>query len=346
MAPNGAGEGASVERSKRNLTRRDFLIRSAAVAAAAALSGSLPGCSKDEDSAAAPKRPAPGEAGMPMRSLGKTGLQVSILSFGGGSYFLYNQDGQWEPMLEEAVNSGINLFDTCSCYTLSGTKTSEERYGMVLSPHRQRLVISTKFDARTSDGAAAEFERSLRALRTDYVDILLIHNVVSTDSLATIEQGAYRRLVRLKEEGAARFIGFSSMSSAAKSRELLENLDFDVVMLALSPTRYGDYASTVLPLACEKRVGVIAMKTMSGAVNEFATPKELLDYAWTTAGVSSAVVGHYLLEGLRENVALAKDFEIDWPAPTSRTALESRLSPLAGPRALYWARPDYRDCGS
>jgi uncharacterized protein len=336
----------SMELSDKNLTRREFIVRSAAAAAAAAFSGSLIGCSKDEESTAAPNGGATGEAGMPMRSLGKTGLQVSILSFGGGSYFLYNQDGQWEPMLEEAMNSGINLFDTCSCYTLSGTKTSEERYGMILPRRRDRVFVSTKFDARTSDGAAAEFERSLRALRMDYVDILLIHNVVSTDSVSTIEQGAYRRLVRLKEEGAAKFIGFSSMSSAAKSKELLENLDFDVVMLALSPTKYGDYASTVLPVAREKRVGVIAMKTMSGLVNEVATPKELLEYAWTTDGVSSAVIGHYLLEGLRENSALAKDFKIGVPAPARRAAFESRLAPFASPRALAWARPDYRDCGA
>jgi predicted aldo/keto reductase-like oxidoreductase len=327
----------------KNLTRRDFLIRSAA-AAAAALSGSLPGCSKDEDNSTAPNGET-NPSGIPRRPLGKTNLPVSILSFGGGSYFLHNVDGAWEPMLVEAMESGINLFDTCSCYRLAGTKTSEERFGLILSPRRRQLIISTKFDSRSYDGAAAEFEQSLNRLQTDYVDILLIHSIVSTDDLRTLEQGAYRRLVRLKEEGAAKYIGFSSMSSSERSKELLENLDFDVVMLALSPTRYGDYAGTVLPVARAKNVGVIAMKTMQGLVAEFATAQELLDIAWAREGVSSVVVGHYTIDALRENIALAKDFSGIGPARANRLALERRLAPLAGPRTLSWARPGYRDCG-
>jgi uncharacterized protein len=323
-----------MEPFEKNLTRRDFLIRSAAAAAAAALSGSLPGCSDTTG-------PVPGP-GMPKRTLGKTDIPVSILSFGGGSNFLRNPDGKWQDLLEQAVAAGITLFDTCSCYELAGTPSSEERFGEILSPHRRNLTISTKFDARTYDGAAAEVERSLRRLRSSYVDILLMHNIGANDSLAAIEQGAYRRLVQLKEEGIASFIGFSSMTSAARSKELLENLDVDVVLLALNPTQYGDYAATVLPLAREKNVGVVAMKVMSNLVGNTATPKELLEYAWTLDGASSALIGHYNRRMLRENIGLAVDFGKNG-ATTDRLALETRLAPLAGPHALCWARPDYRD---
>jgi predicted aldo/keto reductase-like oxidoreductase len=328
-----------MEPFEKNLTRRDFLIRSAATAATAALYGALPGCSDTTEPAVKPTNPVL----FPVRTLGRTGLQVSILSFGGGSLFLYNPDGQWEAMLEQAVAAGINLFDTCSCYRLEGTKTSEERFAEVLLPHRRRLAISTKFDARTSDGAAAEVEGSMLRLKTDYVDILLMHHIKSTDDLAAIEQGAYRRLVQFKEEGVARFIGFSSMSSASKSKELLENLDFDVVMLALNPTQYGDYARTVLPVAREKGVGIIAMKVMSNLVGVSATARELLEYAWTLEGVSSAVIGQFGEEMQRENIGLAVEFGKGGRSMTDRGALEARLAPLAGPHSLGWARPDYRD---
>jgi uncharacterized protein len=318
------------------LTRRDFLIRSAATVAVAALYGSLPGCS---DTAA-----PPGEPGIPFRTLGRTNLRVSVLGFGGGALFLYHPDGQWEEMLELAVASGINLFDTCSCYQLAGTKTSEERFGEILAPHHRSLAISTKLDSRTFDGAAAEFEQSLHRLKMDYVDILLMHNMRSTDDLSTIEEGAYRRLVQLKEQGAVKFIGFSSMSSAAKSKELLENLDVDLVMLALNPTQYGDYAQTVLPVARAKNVGVIAIKVMNSLVGVSATAKELLEYVWTLPGVSSAVIGQFGTEMLQENVSLAKEFGKNGPSSADRGALEARVAPLAGPHALCWARPDYDDC--
>ena len=330
-----------MEPFEKNLTRRDFLSRSAAVAAAAALSGSLPACSDTTEPSERTKTAA--KPGVPQRTLGKTGLRVSILSFGGGGLFLVNPDGQWEAMLEQALTGGINLFDTCSCYELAGTKPSEERYGEILSPRRRSLMISTKFDARTSDEAAVEVERSLRRLRTDYVDILLMHHIKSTDDLAVIEQGAYRRLVQLKAEGVARFIGFSSMSSAAKSKELLENLDFDVVMLALNPTQYGDYARTVLPVARAKDVGVIAMKVMSNLVGVSATAKELLEYAWTLDFVSSAVIGQFGTEMQQENIGLAMEFRKNGSSMKDRSVLETRLAPLAGPHALCWARPDYRD---
>jgi len=325
-----------MEPFEKNLTRRGFLIRSAAAVAGAALYGSLPSCSDSTG-------PTP-EPGISRRTLGKTKLRASILSFGGGSLFLAHPDGQWEAMLEQAVAGGINLFDTCSCYELAGTKPSEERFGEVLPRYRKNLAISTKFDARTYDGAAVEVERSLQRLKTDYVDILLMHNIKSTDDLAAIEQGSYRRLVEYKEQRIARFIGFSSMSSAAKSRELLENLDLDVVMLALNPTQYGDYAQTVLPIAREKGTGVIAMKVMSNLVGSSATARELLEYAWTLDGVSSAVIGQLGKDMLQENIALAVEFGENGPSSMAdRGVLETRLAPMAGPHTLCWARPDYHD---
>lgn len=278
-----------------------------------------------------------------MRPLGRTGLKVSLLAFGGGSQFLLAKNGLWEPMLERAIASGINLFDTSSGYQWKSSTTSEERFGAILPRYRKSILVSTKFESRDPDKARTEFERSLKRLKMDYVDFLLIHSIEESEDIPTLEKGVYRSMLKLKEEKVARFIGFSSMNSASKSKELMEKLDVDVAILALNPTKYGDFAKVALPVAREKRVGVVAMKLMRDVVEQGAKPAEMLYYAWTQPGVAAAVVGHVKIDQLEANLRDAQSFTPDTAASFDRRAVEMSVAHLAGPHALRWARPDYRD---
>jgi predicted aldo/keto reductase-like oxidoreductase len=317
------------------ISRRDFLHASVAGAAVASLGPAIAG------SAAIP-------VVLPTRPLGATGMWVSLLTFGGGSQFLANGGGEWERMLERAVEVGINYFDTSSSYQWDAGMSSEERFGEVLAPIRDRVFIATKFDSRDPDEAAREFERSLTRLKTDHVDVLLIHAVVPSDGIAVLEKGVYAMLRRLKEEGSARFIGFSSMDSAARSREAIERLEFDVALLAMNPTQYGGFATETLPAAREKNVGVLAMKVMRDIVGESATPRELLRYALSQNGVAGALVGHHGMPTLEQNIEIVRSIAAT-PAsgkrPVESRRLERRLAPLSGPHALCWARPGYADGG-
>ena len=147
----------------------------------------------------------------------------------------------------------------------------------------------------------------------------------------------------LKEEGVARFIGFSSMNSAEKSRQILEYLDIDVCLLAMNPTQYGDFVKVALPVAQQKNVGVIAMKVMKNIVGKKATASELLEYALTQEGVSTACIGHFGVETLQENIHIVRQLEKKTTAAIHREELEKRLADMAGPHALCWAHPDYKD---
>ncbi len=318
---------------EKKISRREFVHYSAAGLAAASAGGVMAGCSR---------APSP----LATRTLGATGMQVSLLSFGGGSQFLLNEDGAWEPMLERAVELGVNYFDTSSAYQWDAGMSSEERFGEVLSPIRDRVFLATKFDSREPDEAMREFDRSLQRMQTDYVDVLLIHNVVASDEIATLEQGVYTMLRRLKEEGSVGFIGFSSMESAERSREAIEQLEFDVALLAMNPTGYGGFVTEALPAARAKNMGVLAMKVMRDIVGTSATPQELLRYALSQEGVASALVGHHGLSILEENVEIVRslvgDVDIGM-ASAERQHLESQLAALAGPHALCWARPGYTD---
>jgi len=318
---------------EKKISRRKFVHYSAAGLAAASAGGLIGAGWK-------------GTAGLPTRTFGATGMEVSLLAFGGGSQFLRNEDGAWEPMLERAVELGVNYFDTASSYQWDASMSSEERFGEVLSPIRDRVFIATKFSSRDPAAAMREFDRSLERMRTDYVDVLLIHAIVPEDDVATLESGVYAELRRLKEEGSVRFIGFSSMDSAERSREAIEELEFDVALLAMNPTRYGGFVTETLPAARSKDVGVMAMKAMRDIVGEAATPDELLRYALSQEGVASALIGHHGMSTLQENIEIVRAVmaatDVGMASP-ERAELESRLAALAGPHALCWACPGYTD---
>jgi len=278
---------------------------------------------------------------MPKRILGKTGLEVSILSFGGGSNFLKNKGGLWEQMMEKAIQAGINLFDTASSYQWRGTDSSEDRFGEFLPKYRKSVIISTKLDNRDAYKGLKEFETSMKRLKLDYLDILLLHSIEKSEDIAALEKGIYKEMIRLKEEKTVRFIGFSSMNSAEKSREMIEKLPVDVAILALNATKYGNFAEIALPVAREKNVGVIAMKAIRG-VEQTAPVPELLRYDFSLPGVASTVVGHVGMQNLEENIQLACTFKQSM-TQRERQELEARVAHLAGPHALPWARPGYRD---
>ena len=346
---------------EKNISRRKFLQRSAASVAAASSLQAL--------SAYAKETAQPPCDSMPMRTLGKTGLKVSTLSFGGGSKFLKCKN--WEALLERSVELGVNFFDTASEYKGTGYEGSdafgsEERFGKILPKYRDKVIICTKFSSRDVNEAEKEFEESLKLMKTDYVDVLMIHSIDPSDNLVAFEKGTYKMLLKHKEQGTAKFIGFSSMDSAPKSRLAMLRLDIDVAILGMNPTQYGDYVKVALPAARERNVGVVAMKVMrwlvginlndkkfndyplfkKGRTSGTVTAKELVYYDLAQEGVASCVIGHEKISELEENVRLAKEFEADRKAKkvaVDYKELEERLACCAGPHVLGWARPDYYD---
>ena len=320
------------------LTRRTFIQQTSLATVVLAggqvvLNACTTGIKKGEDS----------QAGIPRRTLGNTGMEISILGYGGGSQFMKMPDGEWEPHLEYAVKAGINYFDTASTYGIDAPRTSQMRFGEILPSYRKDIILLTKVHDRDPDAAMKEFETSLQQLKTDYVDILLIHAIGPGDDVSSIDAGTYRVVQRLKEEKLVRFIGFSSMDSAERSRDLIENLDFDVTLLAMNPTNYGNFSQVALPAAREKNMGVIAMKVMRDIVNAHAGPKELLDYAWSLEGVHCALVSHTGMDPLDQNIQLASAYRQAGKITGSQNELEHRLAHLSKPGLLCYSRPGYYD---
>ena len=321
-------------KENHGLSRREF-VRNSAVGLAISAAGITSSCSQMSGVSQRPK--------MPMRTLGRTDLPVSILTYGGGSQFTAMDDGEWEPHMERAVEMGINLFDTSPGYQWDASLSSEERFGKILPKYRKRIILSTKVDSRDVTVAMQEFDRSLKRFKTDHIDILMIHGINEEDDPADLEK-IYNQMRRLKDEGTVRFIGFSAMNDGPYTRDMLNRMDPDVAILTLNATKFTSMADEALPVARQRNTGVLAMKVMRDIVGKKATARELLQYAWTQQGVATAVIGHKGIEPLEENFRLALEFgEKGMVATVDREELERRLAPLAGPHALCWARPDYDD---
>src|SRR5947207_3858731 len=119
---------------------------------------------------------------LPTRQLGKTGVHVSILAFGGGSRFLmYKDEDKALEALNRAFDLGITYMDTAYGY---GNGLSEERVGKVMKTRRKGIFLATKINKRNGDEAMRILEGSLKRLQTDQVDLIHIHQLQSEDDLA------------------------------------------------------------------------------------------------------------------------------------------------------------------
>jgi uncharacterized protein len=208
--------------------------------------------------------------------LGRTGLRVSDISFGGSRLGAGEKD-----TVRHALDHGINYFDTADSYRGGDSETT---IGEVLRGKRDRVYIASKTWAGASDrrdSMMRALEQSLRRLHTDYLDVYFNHAVNDVDRLKNPEWREFT--ARAKQQGKIRFVGMSGHAG-----RLIECLDYavdtdavDVVLVAFNfgqdPaflqqfTRSFDFVARqpelprVLQKAKAKGVGVVAMKTLMGA---------------------------------------------------------------------------------
>ncbi|MCU0960697.1 MAG: aldo/keto reductase [Pirellulaceae bacterium] len=207
-------------------------------------------------------------AGMPHRVLGRTGQRISIIGYAG---FALREGTQADctDSLRQALEQGINYFDVAPAYA---DGVCEERMGQAFAEidgfRRESIFLSCKTKLRTRAGAQEELERSLRRLRTDYFDLYQLHCLIKPDE--DVEQslgagGAMETILRAREQGKVRHIGFSAHTTRA-ALLALQKFPFDTVMF---PVNYVEhfvfgFGQKVLDLAAEQGAAVLAIKPMSG----------------------------------------------------------------------------------
>lgn len=199
---------------------------------------------------------------MQYRELGRTGAQLSVIGFGG---IIVNglEQGEANRVVASAVERGVTYFDVAPSY---GNGEAEQKLGPALEPHRDGVFLACKTNIRDAAGAQAELEQSLRRMRTDHFDLYQLHAMTS---LADVERvfapgGAMEVLLRAREQGQTRFLGFSAHSVEA-AIALLDRFAFDSVLFPFNFASYnaGDFGPQVIAAAQRAGAGLLALKGMA-----------------------------------------------------------------------------------
>lgn len=203
----------------------------------------------------------PHASGLPRRVLGSTGRQISIVGFPGLALSKVAQP-EANAALHAAFKSGVNYFDVAPAYGDAELKMGPAMVGLP----RDEIFLSCKTKQRSAEGAQAELERSLGRLKTDRFDLYQLH-VMSTK--ADVEQvfgprGAMETLVKAREQGKVRALGFSAHTKEA-ALALLEQFKFDTVMYPVNFIEHftHKFDPEVLALCRKKGAAVLAIKPIS-----------------------------------------------------------------------------------
>lgn len=196
-------------------------------------------------------------------TLGKNGLKISRMGFGGIPIQRIDAQGTKE-LIHKMADAGVNYIDTARGYTVS-----EEYLGHALEGVRDKFVLATKSMARTKDAMAADIEKSLDNLRTEYIDLYQVHNP-SMEQLEQVmgEGGALEALKEAQAAGKIGHIGLTAHSAAVFERAL----EFGWVETIMFPYNIVESQGEELIARCkEKNIGFIAMKPLAGGAIENAS---------------------------------------------------------------------------
>ncbi len=234
---------------------------------------------------------------MEYRVLGKTGLKISRMGFGGIPIQRIDAEGT-KKVIHYLHSAGVNYIDTARGYTVS-----EEYLGYALEGIRQDFVLATKSMARTREAMAADIETSLKNLRTDYIDLYQIHNP-GMDDLETIQApgGALEALLEAKAAGKIGHIGIT----LHPEKLFRVALELDWVETIMFPYNIVETQATELIRLCgEKNIGFIAMKPLAGGAIDDATLA--LRFIGKNEDVSVVIPGMATVEEAQQNLAAVND---------------------------------------
>src|SRR4051795_12066183 len=191
---------------------------------------------------------------VPTRVLGHTGEKISMVGLGGYHLGMQSDEQESIRIMRTGLDSGITFLDNCWDYN---NGQSEIRMGKALKDgYRQKAFLMTKIDGRTKQAATQQLEQSLRALQTDVIDLVQIHEVIRmTDAERSFGPGgAIEALVAAQKAGKLRFIGFTGHKDPAIHNHMLDvaarnGFRFDTVQMPLNvlDPHYQSFEKNVLP---------------------------------------------------------------------------------------------------
>lgn len=190
-------------------------------------------------------------------TLGRTGIVTNKNAFGALPIQRISHEDAGKLFIK-ALENGINFFDTARSYS-----NSEEKLGLVLAPHRDKIYLATKTGSKTPEVFWEHLETSLKNLKTDYIDVYQFHNPNYCPKPGD-GTGMYEAMLEAKAQGKIRFIGLTNhkleIAVEAVNSGLYDTVQFPFSYLA------SDKDKALVELCKEKNVGFICMKALSGGL--------------------------------------------------------------------------------
>jgi len=307
---------------KKSVNRRDFLKLSATVGAGALI---VPGTT-----AATIAKEDPKSEKIPLRTLGRTGIKLPILSMG-----VMRADNP--NVLRAAYNNGLFHFDTAHGYQ---NGRNEEMVGTFFQGKpRDTYFIATKahcdypLKENYEQDINEKLDLSLKRLKMDYVDIFYAHAFTTADEV--VDKRIIAALEKIKADGKARFIGFST--HAHKPEQINAAVDagiYDVILVSYNfKLKNLKETEEAITRAADAGIGIVAMKTMAGGTEDADGKKKIdaqacLKWAWNNKNITTAIPGFTNYDELDECLAAAH-------SPQLTTSEQEYLAGLCDKETLF-----------
>lgn len=287
---------------------------------------------------------------LPKKTFGSTGESVTMLGLG-GFHVGRMEDPMARETIEMAIREGIRFFDTAESYQEG---VSETKYGKFLCPnYRDEVFLMTKTRARDYKTAEEHLAGSLRRMKTDRLDLWLMHAVNSVEDVEErLENGVLKFMMEAKSKGLVRHVGFSGHTTTAahlRMLELTEEVEACMMPVNAIDTGYDSFINKVLPVLQEKKRGVIAMKTLAGGaffgrgfdgrgeadevVMDHISIKDAITYSLSVPN-DVLVTGPKTPEMLQEKIDIVNGFEHF--TDTEMETLFSKVAHLANGEVEYY----------
>jgi len=207
---------------------------------------------------------------LPQRQLIRNGEKVTAICLGGYHLGFTENPKEAEEMIERAIELGVRFFDNARGY--HGGR-SEEYMGKFLTPkYRDQVFLMTKSPGKTGNEVRQQLDESLKALKTDYLDLWQIHAMQTPQDVdRRLKEGVLDVFLEAKQKGKTRYLGFTGHRNPVthlyflkKLEELGIELDTCQMPLNVCDPSFESFQHKVLPVLLKKKYGIIAMKTMAG----------------------------------------------------------------------------------
>lgn len=299
--------------------RRTFLKSLAGATAALSFSNSAFGVNSDSDRL--------GEL-LPKRKLGRTNEYVTMLGTG-GYHIGWTTERDAQEVIEAALEGGVRFFDTAESYS---NGTSEKRYGKFLTPnYRDLIFLMTKTTGKDAKTVQEHLEGSLRRLKVDQIDLYQVHAITTSEDVdSRIKEGVLEVLLKAKEQGKIKYLGFTGHQNPFAHTRMLERTKesniFDTTLMPVNvlDQSYFSFTKNVIPKALDRNMGILAIKSLADGrffakkekanwtsddplIPNYMSIKEAMHFVWSLP-VTVLISGNENATFMREKIALARSF--------------------------------------